>query len=584
MMPPVEVESVLALDIGSIFTRAILFDVVDGQYRFIASGTAPSTANAPFCDISEGMHTALTNLEQVTGQTLLDDRSQLILPTRSTDGAGVDRMVITFSAGPELRLVVMGLLGEVSLDSANRLAAATYGKVVEKIALNDHRREDTQIDAIVRARPDLIILAGGTDQGASRSVLQMAEVAALACKVLPEGHRPQVIYSGNQVLAQKIKESLEGLTPTFVTPNVRPSIDFETLDAAQETLSKVVSDVRLQQLGGLASAAVMCSAPVRPTAYAFGRVMRFLSKLYDPVKGVLGVDIGSASTTLAAAYDGKLHLNVLRSYGMGSGLSGALAGLTPDEICQWLPVNLAQQTVMDYLWQKSLFPASIPMTSEALMIEQAALRALLRHAVLQLSSRLGRGEPGFEPILASGTSIVQAATPFQSLLALLDGIQPVGVTTVVLDPNNLAAPLGAIADFNSLLPVQVFDSGAFANLGTVVCPVSRARVGTPIMRIRLDYEDGNTTQMEIRQGAILRLPVSTGQTVRLQLNGLRGTLVEPRKKLSSLGFKVTGGLCGIVVDARGRPLPQPTDLKRRIDLNRQWQQMLSDRKPVKTGQ
>jgi hypothetical protein len=39
--------SILALDLGSANTRANLFDVADGQYRFIASGVAPSTNNDP---------------------------------------------------------------------------------------------------------------------------------------------------------------------------------------------------------------------------------------------------------------------------------------------------------------------------------------------------------------------------------------------------------------------------------------------------------------------------------------------------------------------------------------------------------
>ncbi len=43
----VDAESVLAIDIGSLNTRTLLFDVVDGQYHFIASSTAPTTATAP---------------------------------------------------------------------------------------------------------------------------------------------------------------------------------------------------------------------------------------------------------------------------------------------------------------------------------------------------------------------------------------------------------------------------------------------------------------------------------------------------------------------------------------------------------
>jgi hypothetical protein len=50
----VQNESVLAIEVGAAVTRVVLFDVVEGQYRFIAAGQAPSTAEAPFKDISIG--------------------------------------------------------------------------------------------------------------------------------------------------------------------------------------------------------------------------------------------------------------------------------------------------------------------------------------------------------------------------------------------------------------------------------------------------------------------------------------------------------------------------------------------------
>ena len=39
-------ESVLAVDVGGATTRAVLFDIVEGAYRFVASGSAASTAEA----------------------------------------------------------------------------------------------------------------------------------------------------------------------------------------------------------------------------------------------------------------------------------------------------------------------------------------------------------------------------------------------------------------------------------------------------------------------------------------------------------------------------------------------------------
>jgi len=90
--------SILALDLGSVNTRANLFDVADGQYRFIASGISPSTVNAPYFDIGEGIYQALDRLQAITGKILLDRDANIILPSQA-GGEGVDRLVVTYSCG-----------------------------------------------------------------------------------------------------------------------------------------------------------------------------------------------------------------------------------------------------------------------------------------------------------------------------------------------------------------------------------------------------------------------------------------------------------------------------------------------------
>ena len=144
---------------------------------------------------------AISNLQTVTGKTLLDQDNQLITPVQA-DGSGVDAFAATLSAGPALRAVVVGLLSDVSMQSAKRLAETAYLQVMETFGLNDQRKPDEQIDAILRARPDVIILTGGTDGGASRSVQKIMESVGLACYLMPEEKRPAILFAGNQSLAE----------------------------------------------------------------------------------------------------------------------------------------------------------------------------------------------------------------------------------------------------------------------------------------------------------------------------------------------------------------------------------------------
>jgi len=118
----VDAESILVLDIGTLHTRALFFDVVDGQYRFVASAVAATTAEAPYHDMREGVHTAVLQLQEVTGRIFMDLEARLIVPTQA-NGDGADRLLIISSVGPELRVVTLGLLDEVSVESANRLAS-----------------------------------------------------------------------------------------------------------------------------------------------------------------------------------------------------------------------------------------------------------------------------------------------------------------------------------------------------------------------------------------------------------------------------------------------------------------------------
>src|SRR5512136_1917825 len=109
----VDADSLLAVDVGAVTTRAALFDVVEGHYRFIGAGHAPTTAAAPYRNISEGVRLAIENLQNVTGRKFLGADLHLIVP--SQEGTGVDTFAATLSAGPAIKTAVVGLLDDVSL-------------------------------------------------------------------------------------------------------------------------------------------------------------------------------------------------------------------------------------------------------------------------------------------------------------------------------------------------------------------------------------------------------------------------------------------------------------------------------------
>jgi len=560
--------SVLGLEIGSVNTHAFLFDVVEDNYRLISSAVAPSTHVEPFFDLGDAVFEVVTKLQDVTGRVFFGHDARLIMPSLE-GGEGVDSFVITTSCAGGLSLVAFGLLNEVSLESVRKLADSTYANVAEIIGINDRRPKNIQLDAVLASRPDLILLSGGTDNGANRSLLRIAELIGSSLQILPRGNRPQVLYCGNTVLAEQIQHTLDRFTKVKTAPNIRPSLDQEILEPAMEELNSMILDKVYEKAGGLQRIASSCSIPPRLSNQAFHRVVRFLGRQYDPAKGVLGIDAGSAFTVASYSNGQSSSLNTF-NYGLGEGISMLLERTNIRDITRWLPEPMKEDEARDRLWQRSIYPLEIPATPVDLALELATARQILRLAMRDLAQLDALPSERFEPILISGATLNRTATPVQSLLSILDGLQPLGICPLILDKHGIMPMLGAIAEFNPLLAVQVLESTAFTNLATVVNISSKVRRGETVLSARLDYVDGNFAEIELKQGSIKSLPLASGTTGRLKITMLRRGEIE-EISLTGEPIKVSGGVCGLVLDARGRPLKLPADDAARQELLKEWE-------------
>jgi hypothetical protein len=528
-------------------------------------------------DIREGVRIAMDQIQAVTGRRLLDDTEMLILPV-TADGSGVDVFVATTSAGPKVTTVLVGLMDDVSMESGRRLASSTYLDVVEQIGLMDRRQDDEKIDLILRARPDLMVVVGGTDGGAADSVLEMVNLVGMACALFAEGEEPQVVYAGNRTLAAPVAERFGEPTQLTLTPNVRPSLAIEDLSPARKRLAEVIAEARSGRIVGFDQLMHWSGGDMVPSADGFGRVIRYLSRVYDPDKGVLGVDVGGSHTTMAASFAGDLRLTVRSDLGLGASAPGVLKYSALEDIMRWMPEEVSKGYVHDYLMNKSLYPASVPTELPEMLLEFAITREIIRAALEQSRStwpsqngRYSRLLPAMEPILAGGGVLARSPHPAYAALTLLDALQPVGITTLVLDPHGLTPGLGAAASALPMATVQVLSSGNFVSLATVVTPVGKTRPGRPVLHIRLDPEgEGEALEGEARYGQLVVLPLRQGLNARLTLRPERGFDVGFGGPGKAGAVKVAGGAVGLVIDARGRPLELPEDPVTRLEVNRKW--------------
>ena len=134
MNPATRIESILAIDIGSVNTQAILIARVEGTYRFVARAQQPTTIEEPWSDAAIGTRHAIEQLSEIAARPLLTEAGDVITPEQE-NGSGVDVCVLTSSAAQPLRLILAGLVGELSVDSLRRAAAGTYSWVEDVIAL-----------------------------------------------------------------------------------------------------------------------------------------------------------------------------------------------------------------------------------------------------------------------------------------------------------------------------------------------------------------------------------------------------------------------------------------------------------------
>jgi len=176
----------------------------------------------------------------------------------------------------------------------------------------------------------------------------------------------------------------------------------------------------------------------------------------------------------------------------------------------------------------------------------------------------------YEPILLSGESLIRVPAAQQSLLIALDGLRPHGITTFTLDERQLMAALGALAELEPLLAVQMIDAGAFVNLGTVITAESTQHASTSLLTLEVDREEAGREKLEVRKGTLKRIETPQDQRTRIYLSPSEFTDVG--MGYVGLGGWVTapGSKVGVVIDGRGRPLELPQDAEQRSQTIYNW--------------
>ena len=162
------------------------------------------------------------------------------------------------------------------------------------------------------------------------------------------------------------------------------------------------------------------------------------------------------------------------------------------------------------------------------------------------------------------------------MLLLLDALQPRGVTSMVLDRTMLISQLGAVATVAPIAAVQVNENDAVLHrLGTCVVPFGTLPPGQMALKVDVEYSNGRKISVDVASGSIEVVPLQVNEQALLSLYPAPtvdvGLGAGERARAAE---EIDGGLVGLVIDARGRPLVlAQNDAERQARLL-QWMQIM----------
>ncbi len=562
-------ESYLVADIGHSNTRVTLFDLVEGEYRLVARGSALSTQGPPWYDAVFGLRQAIEQISLVTGRPFLDRNGQIIHPAND-QSRGVDFIAAVTSIADPIRVLVAGLLPEASVASAQRVLHTSYAQEVDTFALNDERDRVAQVQALLQQKPDVILLTGGTEGGADKRLHNLVNTLAMGIRIMDKGQRPEIIYAGNSRLYPVLTEVLGDLTAVHLTGNVRPEYEREALDGAIATLADVYLKKALVKVPGLDSISSICDVPLKTTAHACAGITEYLSsKIRGPV---LLLDIGSDQITSALATPEEVELVVKSDLGQGLSLSNQIDDKDFARLLDWTLPETTSDDVKEFLYSRSLRPASLPLTEATLRIEQS----LLWKRLIDLKSELAdvwnwpaAKTPPLRQILLRGGVLANSMNPRTALLSVVDAFELTGFFQVVADEHNVLPAVGLLASENPTMVVQVLAKEALENWGWVVAPAGSFKGDGKVLGVTFASQSQADLHVEIKGGDLKLLRLPPGETAEV--------LFEPVGEVD-IGFgpgkakkmSLPGGLVGLLIDARGRPLPVPEHSETRKYLRQSW--------------
>lgn len=538
-------ERIIITDIGSTTTKALLLKKNAENYELIDIRNSPTTVEQPYEDVCMGIYQSIKHLEQAGGETILSSESTpeelRFLPDIS--------YLTTSSAGGGLQIVVIGLTMHDSASSGKRVAYGVGGVILDTFAVDDKRSILEQMNALRSLHPDIIIMAGGFDDGAIYSLLRLGEILQIA-KPKPKFSKHAkipLVYAGNQKAQKYIKKLFEDHFELYIEPNIRPSLSEENLAPARNRIHDLFMENVMEHAPGYHKVKKQTASNILPTPLGVIHSLQTISAKMG--KNVMAVDIGGATTDIFSNIMGYYFRTVSANFGMSYSATNVCKEAGFDNIRRWIPKDISDIELLNYIGNKTLFPNYVPLDDSQQQIEYALAREAIAMSFAQhLEMNFNTKQIGFLErlkfnrtldkiteafyfeqqlekrsfnmldisVLIAAGGVVSHADDKQILAVMNDAFEPKGITEIWKDSRFISPHLGQLSTVDKDLAAALLLKYCYKKVGLVICPL--AKKWKPEKKVMTLHFEGGSMKT-IQTGELYYLPASESKqklTIELQ--------------------------------------------------------------------
>jgi hypothetical protein len=576
-------EYIIITDIGSTTTKGLLlkYDQNKSGYIFKDQCDTFTTVEKPFEDVRIGVSRIINTFEKRNDVRIKDDDGKMLIPYLTTS-----------SAGGGLQIMVFGLTKNDTGKNAEITAYGAGGVVLRTFTIDDCVKDMDKIKIIQDLNPDMILMAGGYDGYNTYGIMRLLQILFLSRPVprFVKNLKVPLIYCGNQTMIPQVKALLKDTLDVFITPNIRPDPKILNFEPAKQEVHRVFKEFVMERAPGYADLKSLTSTEILPTPTGVENILALYAKKSS--ENAFLVDMGGATTDIYSWIKGDFRRSVSANVGLSFSLANILALIIKNnsfnKLLQHLPSSYNEANIRNYLNNKTINPAYLPVSDPERLLEQVCavigfeiswqqhldlnfnnvrddfwdkrkysrfkkniknnfntilhLNSLYHEKKFVIDRNSSFYQSDIDVVIGSGGVIAYAKNVEEQIFMLTEGFKPYGVTKLCVDKPFKVSHMGMLSVLDPHTALDLFERECLTDIAYVVAPVGMIWKGRRVLSVRILNTGKKVT---ISGGKFLYFP--NGGDFEFSTRGTIGVKVTKNLDFFKLNTKLP-----VLIDCRGR--------------------------------